>query len=244
MSNEVGRLRRIELLLCTLDDYLSPFSDPKCSKHSGGEGAGPERKIPCPTCEGIGRTKGSSRCGMCWHGSSTADHACDECSTCQGKGKVWWNSNVKEVVGEPPERKQPEGRAGFKAKRHVEPRGFEHVIHVIESQRKLRDNSGSYQALEEALRRLRSKDEVSWAYINAVYIQQRYGWPIGRFTAPDTAFALCLARGLLFLDNEMPGHLPGHIFCPTELLIRETDSNSVNGKGRRARQRVARRRAA
>ncbi len=64
-----SRIRRIVLLLESLNDYLAPSSDPRgwTAGLPAQPGPGPSRKENCHACDGVGRLRGS------------------ECRTCKGK---------------------------------------------------------------------------------------------------------------------------------------------------------------
>lgn len=251
---------RIALLLESLDYYLDDFAL-KPRKTSGGSGAGAERKVICPRCEGIGRERSGNRCGQCAHGSSTADHTCETCKNCKGRGRVFWNSYLGQVEGtDAPSSPRGEGkakakRASIDARTLGEEFGY---FHRILTARTVRDRSGSYKALERALRALRTEDEIAYYLVNAFYREQRWGRPqellrpselVGdqprsniRLARLGFAESVALARGMVFLDKRMPKDIfvPREILAPIETREGKSVTAQAGSKSGRARSRARR----
>jgi len=255
--SEISRPVRIALLLESFDYYLDPFTI-RARAFSGGSGAGPERRVECSRCMGIGRTRSGNRCGQCWHGESQEDHTCEQCAVCAGHGRVWVNTMVGEVVPAPPREYRDKTTGGAKAKRTIEPRDLSDDIHRIERARAKRDRSGSYRPLERALGALWNADEIAHYLVSAYYREQRWGRPFEllypneldngrpkaniRLARLGQAESVAVSRGLMFLDERMPRdiHVPREFLAPLETRAGLSITQQARSKSSRARSRVRR----
>jgi hypothetical protein len=233
----ISRLRQITLLLASSENYLHGFADPKTATLASQSGPAPARKTLCPTCEGVGRTKGSGKCGACW--LERGSHGCEQCSTCHGKGKAFVDDYTGAVVESLDESLKTQA-TGRSRKRTIEPKGLDDKIHAVAAAHHERNKSGSYNALDAAMARLRHHDEVAHALLKAHYVLNRWGIPSdllqpihlenGR-PKPNVKVALlplehelaCL-RGLKRLDEWMPRF----INLPREVLVQELSNEGVS----------------